>query len=73
MSITELENKLNDIGDEMQLHATDAGKLLELFNMQKDLQAELDSKYMRWSEVTELIEREQPLQDINQYTNQYKG
>jgi ATP-binding cassette subfamily F protein 3 len=73
LSITELENKLNDIGDEMQLHATDAGKLLELFNMQKDLQAELDSKYMRWSEVTELIEREQPLQDINQYTNQYKG
>ena len=73
LSINELENRLNNIRDEMQLHASDADKLLELFNMQKDLQEELDRKYTRWSEVTELIEREQSFQGMNQYTNQNKG
>ena len=56
-SIAQLENKLKALNKDMEDNAESADKLLELYNQQSALKFELEKKYKRWEEVSEIVEQ----------------
>ncbi len=54
--ITETESRLPEIEREMIQHATDAGRVHELFNEQHRLNEQLETDLERWAELAERVE-----------------
>jgi ABC transport system ATP-binding/permease protein len=54
--IATLEEKLEEVGTNLEAIGSDFGKAQELMNQQSEVEAQLEAKMARWEELSELVE-----------------